>query len=150
VAAIVTTAGNRECHMILRGGKSGTNYGAEAVEGALKLLRDHDLTPRLMIDTSHGNSNKDHRRQPLVAAEVGAQIAAGQGGIMGVLMESFLVEGRQDCTDRERLVYGQSITDACMGWETTVEVLHGLAASDRARRQRLAAAPEALAPLAAR
>jgi 3-deoxy-7-phosphoheptulonate synthase len=150
VAAIVTTAGNRDCHIILRGGKSGTNYGAEAVAGALKLLRDHGLTPRLMIDTSHANSNKDHRRQPLVAREVAAQIAGGETGIMGVLMESFLVEGRQDCTDRARLVYGQSITDACMSWDTTVEVLHELGAAVRARRQRGATAAAALASSAVR
>ncbi len=150
VAAIVTTAGNSECHMILRGGKSGTNYDADSVAGALKLLQHHNLNARLMIDTSHGNSNKDHRRQPLVAADVGAQIAAGQAGIIGVLMESFLVEGRQDCTDRTQLVYGQSITDACMGWETTVEVLQGLAAAARERRRRLATTQGALTPLAAR
>jgi 3-deoxy-7-phosphoheptulonate synthase len=150
VAAIVTTKGNRDCHIILRGGKTGPNYGAEAVAGALKLLRDNGLARRLMIDTSHGNSNKDHRRQPLVARDVAAQIAGGETGIIGVLLESFLVEGRQECTDRSQLVYGQSITDACMSWETTVDVLHELAAAVRSRRQHRATAGEALASSAAR
>ena len=87
-----------------------------------------------MIDTSHGNSGKDYRRQPLVAREVAAQVAHGERGIIGVMMESFLVDGRQDLVDKTCLVYGQSITDACMGWEMTVPVLHELAAAVRARR----------------
>jgi 3-deoxy-7-phosphoheptulonate synthase len=87
-----------------------------------------------MIDTSHGNSEKDYRRQPRVARDIAAQIEHGERGIIGVLMESFLVEGRQDLTDPARLVYGQSITDACLSWEMTVPVLHGLAAAVRARR----------------
>jgi 3-deoxy-7-phosphoheptulonate synthase len=87
-----------------------------------------------MIDTSHGNSEKDYRRQPEVARDVAAQISRGERGIVGVLMESFLVEGRQDLTDPARLVYGQSITDACLSWEMTVPVLHELAAAVRVRR----------------
>jgi 3-deoxy-7-phosphoheptulonate synthase len=136
VAAIVTTLGNTDCHVILRGGQSGPNYDHDSVQSALATLRGASLPPRLMIDTSHGNSNKDHRRQPAVAQAVGAQIAAGEAGIMGVLMESFLADGRQDFTERSMLTYGQSITDACMGWEMTVPVLEELAAAVRARRSR--------------
>jgi 3-deoxy-7-phosphoheptulonate synthase len=88
-----------------------------------------------MIDTSHGNSGKDHAQQPVVAHDIAEQIAAGERGIIGILLESFLVDGRQDLGDRDRLVYGQSITDACMGWEMTVPVLHELAAAVRSRRE---------------
>jgi 3-deoxy-7-phosphoheptulonate synthase len=94
-----------------------------------------------MIDTSHGNSEKDYRRQPLVAREIAAQVTHGERGIIGVLMESFLVDGRQDLVDPSRLVYGQSITDACMGWEMTGPVLRELAAAVRARRT-VAAPPD--------
>ena len=101
----------------------------------MSALRDTRLTPRLMIDTSHGNSEKDHRRQPLVAHDIAAQVAQGEGGIFGVMMESFLVDGRQDLRPGVPLVYGQSITDACIGWDTTVPVLEGLAESVRSRRR---------------
>ena len=87
-----------------------------------------------MIDTSHDNSGKDFRNQPIVAQAVAAQVAEGQTGIIGLLMEGFLVEGRQDLTDRASLVYGQSVTDSCMGWETTTEALRDLAAATRKRR----------------
>jgi 3-deoxy-7-phosphoheptulonate synthase len=145
VAAIVTTQGNTDCHIILRGGKTGPNYGSEAVAHALATLEHAGLERRLMVDTSHGNSNKDYRNQPLVAREVGEQIAAGEQGIVGVLMESFIVEGRQDLVAGSGLVYGQSVTDACIGWEATVDVLHELAASVRTRRDAMqASAPPAL------
>jgi 3-deoxy-7-phosphoheptulonate synthase len=134
LAGIVSTAGNPDCHVILRGGSSGPNYDAISVQKTLAALRDAGLPPRLMIDASHGNSEKDHRRQPLVVRDVAAQIAQGEPGIIGMMMESFLVDGRQDLGDPRQLVYGQSITDACMGWETTVSVLHELAAAVRARR----------------
>lgn len=134
LAGIVSTRGNSDCHVILRGGQTGPNYHAKSVQEALAALRDAGLTPRLMIDTSHGNSEKDYRRQPLVAREIAAQVAQGEHGIIGVLMESFLVDGRQDLRDPARLAYGQSITDACMGWEMTVPVLRDLAAAVRARR----------------
>jgi 3-deoxy-7-phosphoheptulonate synthase len=134
LAGIVTTRGNQDCHLILRGGLSGTNYDAATVQQSLAALGKAGLPQRLMIDTSHGNSNKDHRNQPLAAREIGAQVAAGERGIVGVMMESFLVDGRQDLTEKSRLVYGQSITDACMGWEMTEPVLHELAESVRARR----------------
>ncbi len=134
LAAIVATDGNADCHVILRGGRSGPNYDASGVQPTLESLRRAGLEPRLMIDASHGNSDKDYRRQPVAAAAVAAQVAAGEAGIIGVMMESFLVDGRQELVDRSRLVYGQSITDACMGWEMTVPVLHDLAAAVRARR----------------
>jgi 3-deoxy-7-phosphoheptulonate synthase len=135
LAGIVTTTGNDETHIILRGGTSGPNYNAANVQGALDALERVGLPRRLMIDTSHGNSDKDHARQPIVAHEIAEQVAAGERGIIGVLLESFLVDGRQDLVDRERLVYGQSITDACMGWEMTVPVLRELAAAVRSRRE---------------
>jgi len=138
LAGIVATRGNADCHVILRGGQSGPNYDAISVAKTLAALRDAGLPPRLMIDASHGNSEKDYRRQPLVARDVGAQLAQGEAGIVGIMMESFLVDGRQDLGDRSRLVYGQSVTDACMGWETTAPVLRDLAAAVRARRAALA------------
>jgi 3-deoxy-7-phosphoheptulonate synthase len=134
LAGIVATRGNPDCHIILRGGASGPNCDAASVQKALAALRDAGALPRLIIDTSHGNSRKDYRRQPAVARDVAAQVAAGERGIAGVMMESFIVDGRQDLEDPARLVYGQSITDACMGWEMTVPVLRELAAAARARR----------------
>ena len=134
LAAIVATRGNADCHVILRGGRSGLNYDPESVQRTLANLRHAGVPARLMIDTSHGNSEKDYRRQPHAAHVVAEQIAQGERGIIGVMMESFLVDGRQDLVDRGRLVYGQSITDACMGWEMTVPVLHDLATAVRARR----------------
>ncbi len=141
LAAIVATRGNPDCHVILRGGSRGSNYDAVSVGKTLDSLRIVGLLPRLMIDTSHGNSNKDYRNQPAVAAEVAAQVAQGERGIIGLLMESFLVDGRQELVDKSRLVYGQSITDACMGWEMTVPVLETLAEAVRLRRAAWAAAP---------
>ncbi|MGI8857656.1 MAG: 3-deoxy-7-phosphoheptulonate synthase [Thermomicrobiales bacterium] len=134
LAGIVATRGNADCHVILRGGRPGPNYDAGSVQQTLTSLRDAALQPRVMIDTSHGNSEKDYRRQPHAARTVAAQIAGGEMGIIGLMMESFLVDGRQDLVDRSLLTYGQSVTDACMGWETTVPVLHELAAAVRARR----------------
>ncbi|MDP9372056.1 MAG: 3-deoxy-7-phosphoheptulonate synthase [Chloroflexota bacterium] len=134
LAAIVTTRGNDDCHIILRGGRTGPNYDAASVGETLAALRDAGLPPRVMIDASHGNSSKDYRRQPLVARAIADQVARGEGGIIGVMLESFLAADRQDLTDRARLVYGQSITDACMNWEMTVPVLHELAEAVRVRR----------------
>jgi 3-deoxy-7-phosphoheptulonate synthase len=135
LAGIVSTRGNSDCHVILRGGATGTNYDAMSVQKTLAALRDAGVPPRVMIDASHGNSEKDHRRQPVVVREVAAQLAQGESGIIGMMMESFLVDGRQNLTDRSRLVYGQSITDACLGWDATVPVLHELAEGVRARRR---------------
>ena len=134
LAGIVSTRGNPDCHLILRGGQGGPNYDEGSVQNVLEALRKAGLPSRVMIDTSHGNSDKDYRRQPLVAGDIAAQVARGERGIIGLLMESFLVDGRQELGDPARLVYGQSITDACMGWEMTVPVLQELAAAVRARR----------------
>jgi 3-deoxy-7-phosphoheptulonate synthase len=135
-AAVVTSPGNRDCHVILRGGQR-PNHDASSVRDALEALRAASLPARLMIDASHGNSGKDHRRQPAVVRDVAHQVAAGEGGITGVMIESFLVEGRQDQAGPAGLVFGQSITDACLGWETTAPLLRELAAAVRARRVQL-------------
>jgi 3-deoxy-7-phosphoheptulonate synthase len=134
VAAIVETRGNRDTHVILRGGTSGPNYDAGSVGKALAALEKAKLPARLMVDASHGNSSKDFRKQPVAAASVAEQLAAGQNGIFGVMLESFLVDGRQDLVDGIALTSGQSITDACMGWEMTVPVLEQLAEGVRTRR----------------
>ncbi len=134
LCAIVATRGNPDCHVILRGGQSGPNYDSLSVQKTVAALSDARLNPRLMIDTSHGNSEKDYRRQPLVARDITAQLAQGEPGIFGIMMESFLADGRQDLLKPSALVYGQSITDACMGWEMTVPVLRELAEAVRARR----------------
>ncbi len=135
IAAIVHTRGNADCHVILRGGKrTGPNYGREAVESVAAQLVAKGLVPRVMIDTSHGNSDKDHRRQPIVAGAIAEQIAGGLEHVFGVMLESHLVGGRQDQRPGAPLTYGQSITDACLGWEDTVPVLSALAEAVRARR----------------
>jgi 3-deoxy-7-phosphoheptulonate synthase len=135
-AAVVTTTGNHDCHIILRGGRDGPNYHVADVSAALHAATGAGLPRRLMIDASHGNSQKDHRRQPAVAAAIARQIAAGEHGIVGVMLESFIEAGRQEPGDPGRLVYGQSITDSCMDIATTAEVLHDLAAAVRLRRHR--------------
>ncbi|WP_328995343.1 3-deoxy-7-phosphoheptulonate synthase [Kribbella sp. NBC_01245] len=132
--AILHTRGNGDCHLVLRGADGGPNYDAASVEGALELLRKAGLPERVVVDASHGNSRKDHRRQPTVADEIGAQVAAGNKAITGVMLESFLVEGRQDLDPTRELTYGQSVTDACMGWETTEAVLENLHAAALKRR----------------
>jgi 3-deoxy-7-phosphoheptulonate synthase len=136
VAAIVATRGNPECHLILRGARQGPNHRAEDVRLAGAQLADAGLPVRLMIDCSHGNSEKDCRQQPVVAAAVADQLAAGDRTIVGVMIESHLVEGRQDLASGKPLVYGQSITDACLGWDDTVPVLKRLAAAVRERRKK--------------
>ncbi|MFL5860620.1 MAG: 3-deoxy-7-phosphoheptulonate synthase, partial [Solirubrobacteraceae bacterium] len=132
--AILYTSGNRDCHVILRGGKDAPNYDSHAIALAEQLLHASGLPGHVMIDLSHDNSGKDPDRQPAVAAAVAGQIASGRRAIVGVMIESFLVAGRQDLDPGRSLVYGQSITDGCIGWETTVEVLDGLAGAVRARR----------------
>ncbi len=134
LAAIVTTRSNQDCHVVLRGGRNGSNYDHASVQQTLELLRNAKLKPRVMIDCSHDNSGKDYRRQPGIANEIGEQIAAGEAGIIGIMLESFLVEGRQDFKTKEELVYGQSITDSCMNWDTTEQVLRGLATAVQQRR----------------
>jgi 3-deoxy-7-phosphoheptulonate synthase len=134
-AAVVTTTGNADCHVILRGGRNGPNYSPEHVAAALLKLDTAGVKHRLVIDASHGNSGKDHVRQAQVAAEIGEQLAAGQVGIAGVMLESFIVAGRQDLDAGVPLTYGQSITDSCMSWETTEQVLSGLADAVATRRR---------------
>jgi 3-deoxy-7-phosphoheptulonate synthase len=132
--AILHTRGNRDTHVILRGGKGGPNYTAPRVAEALEKLRSAGLPERLVIDASHDNSGKDHARQPAVVAEIAQQVGSGNAAIVGVMLESFLVEGRQDLASGVPLTYGQSITDACMSWDTTVGALDALGAAVRERR----------------
>jgi 3-deoxy-7-phosphoheptulonate synthase len=134
--AILYTRGNSDCHVILRGGKGAPNYGADSVARAVELLRASSLAERVMIDLSHDNSGKNPDRQPAVASAVANEIAGGNRHVVGVMLESFLVAGRQELTGSSELVYGQSITDGCIGWDTTVNVLDGLADAVRARRAR--------------
>ena len=130
-SAILHTTGNPDCHIILRGGRERTNYDAESIASTLAALRAVGLPERLIVDASHDNSGKDHDRQPAVAAKVASQIAAGNEAIVGIMAESFLEAGRQDLGGS--LTYGQSVTDQCMGWESTVEVLRGLDRSAASR-----------------
>ena len=134
-SAIVLTSGNEDCHMILRGGRK-PNYDAASVEFACKQLSSAGLAQRLMIDLSHSNSEKDYKKQIDVGRAVGEQIASGDNRIMGVMIESHLKEGRQDLSPDRELTYGQSITDACIGWEDTVLLLDELAQAVRTRRIR--------------
>jgi len=135
LAAIASTRGNPNCHVILRGGSNGPNYSAEHVEGALAMLARAGVTRGLMVDTSHANSEKNHENQPRVAQALGEQVAAGNRGLIGVMIESHLVAGRQDAAPNKPLTYGQSITDACLGFDATIPVLEGLANSVQARRR---------------
>ncbi|MES1172538.1 MAG: 3-deoxy-7-phosphoheptulonate synthase [Bacteroidota bacterium] len=137
LSAIVATRGNPDCHIILRGASAGPNFDTAAVGRAVSALEKASLYPRVMIDCSHGNSKKDPQRQPLVASEIAQQIAAGSRSIAGVMVESHLVAGRQDPGPGRPLVYGQSITDACLAWQATVPVLDDLAAAVRSRRARV-------------
>ncbi|HHJ12931.1 MAG TPA: 3-deoxy-7-phosphoheptulonate synthase [Gammaproteobacteria bacterium] len=133
-SAIFRTAGNDDCHIILRGGRT-PNYDAASVADAAAQLEQAGLEPRLMIDFSHGNSEKRFERQLQVGEDVAGQIAAGSRSIMGAMIESHLKEGRQDCKPGVPLEYGKSITDACIGWDDTVPLLERLAAAVRERRQ---------------
>ena len=135
ISAIVETAGNVHCHLILRGGSRGPNYDAASVGAAADKLRAAELPHRIMVDCSHGNSDKDHKRQPAVARDVAQQVAAGARDIFGVMLESHLVEGNQKQQAGSELVYGQSITDACIGWDDTAAVLEELAAAVATRRK---------------
>jgi len=132
VSAIVTTTGNKACHLILRGGKSGPNYSKEDIEAVTENLRKLELPEQVMIDCSHGNSNKDFRNQPKVAAELCEQMASGSQAIAAVMIESNLVEGNQKISDN--MTYGQSVTDACIDWQTTEEVLESFSKAVQARR----------------
>nr|MEA2798756.1 3-deoxy-7-phosphoheptulonate synthase [Phenylobacterium sp.] len=133
-AAIATTTGNGDAHIVLRGGKT-PNYDAASIASAASALATAGLPPRLMVDASHANSGKNHENQPGVVAHLCGQLAAGQERIMGVMIESHLVAGRQDLVPGRALTYGQSITDACVDWETSVGMLDALAAAARDRRR---------------
>lgn len=137
VTAIFQTTGNADAHVILRGGnRTGPNYEAQAIEPILDQLAAVDLPPYLFVDCSHGNSNKDHTRQSEVARVLAGQIAGGQTGIAGVMLESHLVAGRQDYTQGGDNIYGQSITDACIDFPATEAILETLAQAVRKRRKK--------------
>ena len=133
ISAIVSTSGNEDCHVILRGGKA-PNYDAAHVDAAGREIASAALAARLMIDLSHANSSKEFKRQIDVARDVAGQLAAGEDRIMGVMVESHLVEGRQNLVPGRTLEYGKSITDACIGWEDSLQVLEILAQGVRERR----------------
>jgi 3-deoxy-7-phosphoheptulonate synthase len=132
--AILHTTGNPDCHIILRGGHGMPNYHVPEVEDALVTLGVAGLPERLVIDASHDNSGKDPEKQFFAAGEIADQVADGNRAIVGVMLESFLVEGRQDLKQGEKLTYGQSVTDACLDWEDTASALERLAAAVEARR----------------
>jgi len=134
-SAIFTTSGNNDCHIILRGGRE-TNYDAASVKDAVSLLESAGLSAKLMVDFSHANSNKDFRNQPKVSTDIANQIANGADEICGVMIESHLVGGNQngEGKSKESLTYGQSITDACIGWDDTEKVLKELASAVEKRR----------------
>ncbi|EXI92966.1 MAG: Phospho-2-dehydro-3-deoxyheptonate aldolase, Phe-sensitive [Candidatus Accumulibacter sp. BA-94] len=132
-SAIVSTGGNEDCHVILRGGRE-PNHDATHVDAACREIAAAGLAARLMIDASHANSNKRFRQQVEVARDVASQVAAGDERIIGMMLESHLVEGRQDLVPGQPLEYGKSITDACLGWEDSLAVLEILAKGVRDRR----------------
>ena len=135
LTAIVATKGNLDCHVILRGGTGKPNYHAEHVAETVEMLEAAGLEGRVMVDCSHANSSKDHEKQAAVARDVAEQIAGGSTGVFGLMLESFLVGGRQDNGSNTNLTYGQSITDACMSWDDTVPVIEGLADAVTKRRR---------------
>ena len=132
VGAIVDTRGNNDCHIILRGGRTATNYDEQSIAAAVASLTAVNLSPRVMVDCSHGNSGKNPDNQLMVIREIAQHIASGNQHIMGVMMESFIEKGRQDIDDD--MVYGQSVTDACIGWSDTVTELRRLAGAVARRR----------------
>jgi 3-deoxy-7-phosphoheptulonate synthase len=132
--AIFVTKGNQDCHIILRGGRNTTNYDAAAVEDTCKQMEKAGVRPQVMIDCSHANSNKDYKRQALVCSNVAGQVAGGDKRIIGVMLESNLVAGSQKLVSGQELVYGQSITDACIDWSETKVALSELAAAVRSAR----------------
>ena len=133
-SAVFSTTGNADTHIILRGGNKRPNYDAESVEIAAEEMQSSGLAPKLMIDFSHANSRKDHNKQVDVGHDVAHQISKGDKRIIGVMIESHLVAGRQDNCPGSPLTYGQSITDACIDWETSFPLLEKLAEAVRNRR----------------
>jgi len=134
LTAIIATKGNLDCHVILRGGTGRPNYAAENIAETVEMLSSAGLDGRVMVDCSHANSGKDHEKQAGVANALAEQVAQGSTGVVGLMLESFIVGGRQDNGSSAELTYGQSITDACMGWDATVPVIEGLADAVRKRR----------------
>lgn len=137
VSAIVSTTGNDSCHVILRGGSNGPNYDQESIADTVTSLEGKGLPPYLMVDCSHGNSRKDFRNQPLVVKDLANQISGGSTAVSSVMIESNLIEGNQSLGDGDlsKLTHGQSVTDACISWETTEEVLATLATAVQQRRK---------------
>lgn len=133
-AAIAHTTGNEDCHIILRGGSNGTNYDAASVDAACKVAEKSGGRGVVMVDTSHANSLKKPENQPAVAADIGAQIAGGETRIIGLMIESNIVAGNQSLS-AVPLVYGKSVTDGCIDWDTSVDVLRGLSEAVTARRR---------------
>jgi 3-deoxy-7-phosphoheptulonate synthase len=133
-SAIFVTTGNPDCHIILRGGRKMVNYMAESVAQTEQQMKKAGIRPRIMIDFSHANSSKDYRRQAVVCHDVARQIAEGNPNIIGVMIESNLVAGAQKLVPGQPLVYGQSITDACIDWKETHALLTELAGAARTRR----------------
>ena len=131
-SAIFSTTGNKDCHIILRGGKN-TNYGAQDVKAVSKALDKNSLDPQIMIDASHANSQKDFQKQRLVVEDIAEQILNGNKNIFGVMLESNLLEGKQDISNKDNLVYGKSITDACIGWDETEELIRLLSDASKSR-----------------
>jgi 3-deoxy-7-phosphoheptulonate synthase len=139
IAAITTTRGNKNCFVILRGGKKGTNYDEESVKAAKSKLPENGV---LMVDCSHGNSNKDYRNQPIVSKEVARQVANGEDAIIGLMIESHINEGKQSIPEegKQGLKYGVSVTDGCVGWETTEVMLRELSEAVKSRRAKKSSA----------
>ena len=133
-SAIFSTAGNKDCHIILRGGSDQPNYSPESINEAAELLEKSGLAPKIMVDLSHANSLKQHEKQIEVGESIAQQLSAGDMRIFGLMIESHLVSGRQNAKPGQELAYGQSITDACLGWEDTETLLHSIAESVRERR----------------
>jgi 3-deoxy-7-phosphoheptulonate synthase len=135
IPAIVATYGNDACHIILRGSNAGPNYDAQSIASVVKALKEAKLVQRVMVDCSHGNSNKDHTRQPIVAKALCDQISAGTKSICGVMIESNLVAGKQPLHHGQSLTYGQSITDGCISLEETKPLLKAFATAVKKRRK---------------
>ena len=139
--AIFSTSGNTDCHLVLRGSSAGPNYDEQSVNDALDRLSRAGMPSRVVVDASHGNSGKDHQRQSLVVTDVASRLAGGNRTIAGLMLESFLVPGRQDIVlgRADRLAYGQSVTDACVGWDETVALVGTVAEAVTRRRARMGA-----------
>ena len=133
-AAVFSSSGNKDCHVILRGGKE-PNYEKEFIDETSAILKKNSLEESIMVDMSHGNSSKQHRRQIEVCNDIADQIESGENRITGVMIESNLIEGNQKADDLDNLIYGQSITDACINWDDTKECLHRLAESVKIRNR---------------